>query len=811
MGRKEKPLDRSSGPLAELASELRCLRTEAGLTYRQMAAATHYSASALARAASGTVRPSLDLVLAYAAACGSDGERWRRRWQALVAPPAAGRRAPVAPASPPPDDGPHELPPDIADFVGRERELSGAIAALARWDQGARLVTVTGMAGVGKSAFAIRLAHRLGPGYHDGQLYLRLQLSDGRPKPATACLAHLLRGLGEADRDRTTDATLDEQTALYRSRIAGRRFIVVLDDAIDEGQVRALIAPPPSPTIVTSRGPLAALEGAYRVALDAMTEAEAVEMLARIAGPARVRVSLPAARSTAQMCDRLPLAIRVAGARMSARPGWTIGDLEQRLRTYGRLSELCAGDLAVRRELQRSYERLAEPSRRLLRSLGSLPGTRFSAAATEALQGAGPATDRALQGLVEANLVVAGGPGPYYQIPELVRLFAVERAEREDRSASTQARQRLATWYADSAVAACDAVAGLRREVGPCSRPVRGGLAFSDDQTAWRWLQHERVNLVRTVQLGGARGWEAAWVIADALRAFFDRSRRVQDWRATAVAGLCAAVHARERAAAAAMLTSLGQAGAAAGNPRAAEVHLRRALLLAQVAGAPAARAFALSDLADATLDLGRITTAHRYQRAALRIWRSLGDPTGEAAALAGLARVARRGGRLAASLRLHEQALEMLAGTESRAGVVLALCQRATGHRLLGRFGPARSDGEQALSLALDLGFRYGQSSARLGLAATALDRGDFSAAHRDCEAALHAGRLVGGPRLYVAGLLLLARAQAGLGQRTAVRTRTMAMRSARRARLSEMDLREAAGAALAGERDLPRWLDAR
>lgn len=327
-----------------------------------------------------------------------------------------------------------QLPADIADFVGRNEEL--AVLSGVSQPKVLPITVIMGPPGVGKSTLAVHAAHLLRPRFPDGQLYLRLGGASPTPRDPGALLAELLRGL-HVEGALIPDS-MEERAAMYRSMVADRAVLVVLDDAADADQVRPLLpGTSRSAVLVTSRGPLTALPGVATIGLGVPSEPEARALLESIAGDARVRAEPDAARAILQACGNLPLAIRIAGARLATRPAWPLGDLAARLsEAEAPLSELALAGLDVRTSFAMSYEGLNESAARAFRLIGlaglesvadwsvaamlGLP-QREAEAAMEAL---------ALAGLVTADEVDPSGQ-PRYRMHDLLRAYARERAEAE--------------------------------------------------------------------------------------------------------------------------------------------------------------------------------------------------------------------------------------------------------------------------------------------------------------------------------------------------------------------------------------------
>ncbi|GAA1114795.1 hypothetical protein GCM10009579_38320 [Streptomyces javensis] len=356
-------------------------------------------------------------------------------WPPFATP--AGRRAPS------------QLPGDIADFV--PCETTDVLApALTASDRTATAVTaITGQGGAGKTATAVHLAHRLRPWFPDGQLYVDLGGSTRHPIDPAAALAQMLLAL-----DHPMSALpegIGAQAACFRDSLRGRRVLTVLDDAADEAQVRHLLpGNVESAVIITSRARLTSLPFTSRVEHDEMSLHQALMLFRRVLGISRVDRDLAAAREVARLCGCLPLALRIAAARLAARSHWSFGDLVHRLTHRPRpLDELTHGPLSVRSCFAPAYHRLAEDDRRLFRMLG-LSGVRMLSAppGTELPSLAVPDVAEALERLADTRLlkvVHTGGPGavPRFWLHGLVSAYARERAETEASEIERAAAQEL--------------------------------------------------------------------------------------------------------------------------------------------------------------------------------------------------------------------------------------------------------------------------------------------------------------------------------------------------------------------------------
>ncbi len=324
-----------------------------------------------------------------------------------------------------------QLPADIRAFTGRDGTVDELTALLT--DPGGLPVVLTGEPGVGKSTLAVRVAHRLQHAFPDGQLYAHLAGATA-PRPVGDVLTDLLRSLGV-----TGPAIPDDvhaKAAVLRSRLADRRVLLVLDDVADPGQVRPLLPGTASTAVlVTSRRRLSGLLNAHRVAVGSLTDAEALDLLATIAGP-RVTADPHGARRIAAACGNLPLALRIAGTRLALRPQLTLATLADRLSDeQRRLDELSVSDLQVRAGLALSYAALSEPARATFRLIGAAADARVPAWAIAVLQD-GAAGEAAVDELVESSLLQPVGDDacgePRYEVHDLVLTFARERLLAED-------------------------------------------------------------------------------------------------------------------------------------------------------------------------------------------------------------------------------------------------------------------------------------------------------------------------------------------------------------------------------------------
>jgi DNA-binding SARP family transcriptional activator/tetratricopeptide (TPR) repeat protein len=442
----------------------------------------------------------------------------------------------AAPGSGPPIPRPTQLPTDIGDFTGRETPVAQLCALLtgegAGGNPGAvRIAVVNGAGGLGKTTLAVHAAHQVRADFPDGQLYVDLNGASAQPAEPGEVLARFLRDLGvEGDK---VPARVDERAALYRTRLTGRRVLILLDNAQDAAQVRQLLPGSSScAVLVTTRNRTPDLVSTRFVDLNVLEDIEALALFARIVGEERAAAEPDATAEVLVACAGLPLAIRICAARLAARSQWRVATLAGRLRNvHRRLDELSIGDLAVRASFQVSYDSLRSPGRgidpaRVFRLLGLWQGSSISLAAASALVGA-PEDDTAdaLETLVDANLLESPAPD-WYRFHDLLRVYATERAEAEEvESARGEAVGRLLRWYLDTAEAAANAVSPGRylmpREPGTADCLP---LEFAGIEDALAWYGDERVNVVIATRQAAATGLhDVAWRLPPTLFPVFNR------------------------------------------------------------------------------------------------------------------------------------------------------------------------------------------------------------------------------------------------------------------------------------------------
>ncbi|HEY0639154.1 MAG TPA: tetratricopeptide repeat protein, partial [Pseudonocardiaceae bacterium] len=638
---------------------------------------------------------------AAAEAC-AEGLRVARE-RGLDAPALRRLQTAVLRGNPPADERPRpfQLPPDVAEFIGREAELAGLVP-----DAGPFVVAVDGKPGIGKSALVTRLAHELAPRFPDGVLHVDLRGAEpGRLEPV-AVLGRFLAALGETA---AASADVDAASAAFRSALTGRRVLVVLDNAADAAQVRPLLpAGPGCAVLVTSRRALVELDVTAAVTLDLLSVPEAVTLLGRLAGPGRTAAEPDAAREIVRHCGLLPLAVRIAGARLRARPRWRLAELAGKLADdHGRLAELAAGDLAVLSSFELGYRALTAPDARLFRLLGLLDGADAGVGVAAAVAGLDPSVAEAgLERLVDAQLLESHHAGRY-RFHDLLRLFARRCAGDDPPEERAAAVGRAMRWYVDAARRADE---GLR----PAGRrdPAR-----PDAAAALAWFDAERANLVSAAEQGGD---DVAPALNEALLHYFNIRKSWPDWLTVCRAAVAAAERSGDRRAEALAHRHLGMICTQRRRLPAALRHMRRALGLFRELGEREATAKLYGDLGVLHAQLGEHDEAIASLGAALTTSREIGNRSMESVVLNNLGLVQCERSRYEAAARCVEEALaiERDLGGAARAATLESL---GTIRLRQGRHREAAVAYRRSLRAARAMDDRWSEAHALRGLGLTA------------------------------------------------------------------------------------------
>ncbi|MDH6123158.1 AfsR/SARP family transcriptional regulator [Kitasatospora sp. GP82] len=395
---------------------------------------------------------------------------------------------------------PAQLPADVSDFSGRSDLVDELKNVLGSGSGQAVVVTsLAGIGGVGKTTLAVHVAHRLRSEFPDGQLYTDLRGAGASPADPAVVLGDFLYALGASE----TPDTLEQRAALYRSLLADRRMLILLDNARDAQQLRPLIPGiSSSAVLVTSRSRLAELPGAHLVDVEELTPEEALALFSAIVGEQRVAAEPEAALAVVTACGFLPLAVRIAAARLASRPRWSVSDLARRLADQRRrLSELQLGNLAVETTIGLGYGQLKTEEARAFRLLSLVDSPDLPLTAVADLLGTGEDEAEALaEALVEANMLECFTPGRY-RYHDLLRLFAQRQNERlKDTAAQHAALLRLLDALLATMRNAAQAIEPDDMLTEPLHKPVSSGLSFADSDAARDWLRSELALVLSSVE-----------------------------------------------------------------------------------------------------------------------------------------------------------------------------------------------------------------------------------------------------------------------------------------------------------------------
>jgi DNA-binding SARP family transcriptional activator/tetratricopeptide (TPR) repeat protein len=657
---------------------------------------------------------------------------------ALVPPPQPAVAPPAVPA---------QLPGDMPGFAGRTEHLARLDTLLATTAAAAPtavvIIAISGTAGIGKTALAVRWAHQVRGQFADGQLYVNLRGFDpgGQVMDPAAAVRGFLDALGvPAER---IPADLEAQAALYRSLLASRRMLVMIDNARDADHARALL--PGTATalaVVTSRNQLTTLvaEGAHPVALDLLTDEEARELLARRIDPSRIAAEPKAVEQIIDACARLPLALALVAARAAIHPTFGLAALAAELAAAGgRTGRLDGGDVLsqVRAMFSWSYTTLTPAAARLFRLLGLHPGPDISVAVAASLAAAPPAETRPLLAeLTRAGLLVEHTPGRY-GIHDLLAAYATDLTHTTDPADERRAATtRLLDHYIHTAHTADRLLYPHRDPIRLPLTPAAAGAAPelpADDRDALGWLTAEYPVLLAAQQLAADAGFHThTWQLAWALTTFQHRRGRWQDEAGAWRAALAAADRLTHPTATADAHRELAWAGSQLARYSEAQAHLRRALSLYTEADDAAGQAHTHVAIGNLWARRGRPDRALDHEQQALALYRTTGHHRGHAHALNGVGWCLALLGDHAQALIHCCQALTLYQKTGDRFGEADTWDSLGYAHHHLGDHAQAVDCYQHAVTLRHNLGSRYGEATTltRLGDTHHAAGRPDAASA---------------------------------------------------------------------------------
>lgn len=639
---------------------------------------------------------------------------------------------------------PAQLPHRIPDFTGRDAELDGLDALLNPAGRGSGtsvvITAITGTAGVGKTALAVHWAHRISERFTDGQLYVNLRGFD--PAGSAMTPAEAIRGFLDAFgvAPQQLPASLEAQAALYRSLLAGRRVLVLLDNAADEDQVRPLL--PGSAgclVIVTSRNEMPGLivtEGARPVLVDLMSAAEARQLLSRRIGGSRVLAEPQAADDIIALCARLPLALMLVAARAATHPQFSLSALGGELREAGGSLDAFDGEdqaTNVRAVFSWSYRRLSVPARHLFRLLGLHFGPDISLPAVASLAGMPRDQIRpALAELTRAHLVTERIRGRF-ALHDLLRAYATEAAYAHDpEDHRFTARQRMLDHYLHTACRAGNLLSRHRDRPFTPTRPGPGVTPESpaDQKQALAWFEAEHAVLLAAIRHSvgfDTHVWQLAWVLA---ASFFEFQSHWRDWRGSQRIALDASRRLSDKAAQAHSHVLLGSVSVRLSSYEHARRHLQHALDLFGELGDDVGQADAHNGLIFMLDQQGLYQEALPHAQEALALYRAAGHRTGEGRALNDLGWCHARLDDHQQALAYCQQALDLQRETGDQFGEASTYDSLGYVYRHLGDQEKATICYQRSASLYGELGDLYNEADTLVSLGDTHQSFGDSALA---------------------------------------------------------------------------------
>ena len=752
-------------PPVTFAALLRKLRAEARLTQEELAEAAGLSprsVSDLERGIASTPRRETVRLLADALHLPGPG---RAEFEAV----ARGRPVPAGPVTYA-AAALRTLPRDIASFTGRQnelRELVNGTAGAAGSGGVVSIHAIGGMAGVGKTAFAVHAAHELADRFSGGQIFMALHghTSGQAPVDPADALASLLLTVGVPAAQ--IPPGLEARIAMWRDRLAEKQLLLVLDDAAGSEQVRPLLpSTGGSLVLVTSRRHLSALEDATAVSLDTLPPDEAAALLVRLAGRAELSPDDPAVAEIIRLCGFLPLAIGMVARQLHHHPAWSVaGRAAELVAARDRLELMATENLSVAAAFDLSYGNLTADQQRLFRRLGLHPGADIDGYAAAALDGTGLSAARhGLEALYDQYLLAEPAAGRY-RLHDLVREHARALADRLDLDENRdQATMRLLNYYQHTATRA-DVL--ITRQARPGFTPA-GGInpaavpALADREQALTWARAERASLLACLDQATATSQHAR---VTALTAGLAGLLRSDGPWTEAITRHTAAVQAArslgDRLGQANALNDLGHVRRLTGDYPAAAQALEQALSIYRDLGDRLGEANALSDLGVVQYLAGDYPAAAQVLEQSLGSYQDIGDRLGQAGALRELGTVRLATGDYPAAAQVLERALSSYQDIGDRLGQAGALRGLGIERLVTGDYPAAAQVLEQALSIYRDIGDRGGEAGALLYLGQVRQITGDYPAAAQALEQTLSIYRDIGDRRGQASALLYLGQVQ--------------------------------------------------
>ncbi len=725
----------------------------------------------------------------------------------LVAEDAAKARLKQSPEPGPP----RQLPAGVSAFTGRSAELARLDAVLAQLAKSETMMlsAIVGSAGTGKTALAVQWAHDVADRFPDGQLYADLRgYGTHAPSAPLEVLTSFLRAFGRRDDQIPADEL--GAAAAFRSAVAGKRMLLILDNAETAEQVRPLL--PGSRgclVLVTSRSrltSLVALDGADLVAIEGLDPRDTNRLLTRILGEDKIRAESEAATVLGELCAHLPLALRLAAARVASTEQTLAGYVAE-LSGDARLDMLAVDEQpsTVRAMFDASYRPLADDVQRLFRLLSLIPGQTFTERAAAALLDVPREVAARLIGRLVAASIVDRRGVDRYSMHDLLSVYARERAAADTPTLGT-ARPRLFGCYLRDTANAVEAVGmSIARERVQPAETCLPDLRFPDHADALAWLDAHLANLAAAAAVAAEHGPRAvAWQLADQLRGYFWLRRCRPEWLAVATAAVKAATTEGDLDGEIVARHCLGDAHWSTGQYKEATANYEFAIAACRRVNMPERHSGLLINLGAVCREQGELDNAATHLREALRIKQDNG--LAESVVHTNLGVTYQEMGLFEDALREHTRVIELSPSSGITAERAFSLTSLGATYRAMGRADLAISHVTESLALHREAGNRAGETNALEELAAAVRDTGDLPAALSYAGAAAELAQGIGNPRADVATTLTLASVHLRLGNRwDAVRGYELGLDAARRNRIRYAEVEALIGLAAAKRIDAP------
>jgi tetratricopeptide (TPR) repeat protein len=646
------------------------------------------------------------------------------------------------------------LPRDVASFTGRDIELRMLLQAVEDAKSSSAGVVaihaIGGMAGIGKTAFAVHAAHLLADRFPGGQIFLPLHghTPGQHPVDPADALASLLMTVGISAQQ--IPPSFEARMTLWRDHLANRQFLLVLDDAVGHDQVRPLLpGAGGSVVLVTSRRHLTALEDAYPISLDTLPPGQAARLLVRLTGRPGLDPDDPAVAEIAALCGYLPLAIGMAARQLAHHPAWAPADLAADLAAArNRLELMEAENLSVAATFDLSYQDLTSDQQSLFRRLGLHPGSDIDAYAAAALQGIDLLTARRHLAALYDHYLLAEPARGRYRLHDLIREHAHSLADADPPADQQAALSRLMDYYQHAGAIAEGRLSYQARASSVPGRPAAAVPALADWAQALAWVRAERPNLLGCLDHATRTGQHAQVVgLTAALAAALRQDGPWADAMTRLTTALQAARHLGDRPGQANALNNLGDVQRLMGDYSGAAQALEEALGIYRDIGDRHRIASALSNLGLVSYQIDDYTRATQMLRAALEICRDLGYQFGEAVALNRLGLVWRTTANYPGAAAALEEALGIYRDLGDQLGQANALTHLGDVRQRTGDYPGAVATMEEALGICRGLSYRRGQANALTCLGIVWKATGDYPASSEALEEALATYRDLGEP----------------------------------------------------------------